>query len=430
MSTSTAAARTASHAACPEGRAAALSRRTLLKGLGLGALAAAGTPAFAQAVYADTPGYDGDILIVLSLRGGMDGLSTVAPVGDPDYARLRPTIAVPASKAVPTGDRMFGLHPALAPLQPLWNAGLFGAVHAVGTPDQSRSHFQATEELERAAPGSGLRTGWLNRVMGTRPTSGSPFESMQVGGGIPSPLLAGPDPVLAVKGLEGFTLAADWVGPRFAAAVAALHAGSPRPWAAAASSTLGAIGRTAEIVKADPAAADGAVYPASDLGRALRDVARLVKADAGLQSVALDMGDWDLHSGLGAAGGGEMADRLGDLAAALLAFATDIGAARLARTTLVTMSEFGRRVAENGSGGADHGHGNAVLLLGGGIVGGKVHGQWPGLTEASLDHGDLAGTTDYRDVLADVLRHRCGMSDLSSVFPGYTPRPLGISRPR
>jgi uncharacterized protein (DUF1501 family) len=414
----------------PEGRAAALSRRTLLKGLGLGALAAAGTPAFAQAVYADTPGYDGDILIVLSLRGGMDGLSAVAPVGDPDYARLRPTIAVPASKAVPTGDRMFGLHPALAPLQPLWDAGLFGAVHAVGTPDQSRSHFQATEELERAAPGSGLRTGWLNRVMGTRPTSGSPFESMQAGKGIPSPLLGGPDPVLAVKSLEGFTLAADWTGPRFAAAVAALHAGSPRPWAAAASSTLAAVGRTAELAKADPAPAHGASYPATDLGRAMRDVARLVKADAGLQSVAVDMGDWDLHSGLGAAGGGEMADRLGDLAGALLAFATDIGAAMLARTTLVTMSEFGRRAAENGSGGADHGHGNAVLLLGGGIVGGKVHGRWPGLTDASLDHGDLAGTTDYRDVLADVLRHRCGMSDLSSVFPGYTPRALGISRSR
>src|SRR6476661_4952971 len=155
--------------------APSVSRRTLLKGLSVGATALAMGPISAQAAFAADANYDGDTLVVLSLRGGFDGLSAVAPVGDPDLTRLRPKIAVPASSALATGDRRFGLHPSLAPLMPLWNAGVLGAVHAVGTPDRSRSHFQATEELERAAPGSSLRTGWLNRVLGANGT-GTTFQ--------------------------------------------------------------------------------------------------------------------------------------------------------------------------------------------------------------------------------------------------------------
>jgi uncharacterized protein (DUF1501 family) len=415
---------------CPDQRTGGLSRRGFLTGLGLTGAAVAAGPVYASAVFAAAPAtYTGDTLVVLSLRGGLDGLSVVAPVGDPDYARLRPGIAVPVSTGLPTGDRRFALHPALAPLMPLWDAGAFGAVHAVGTPDASRSHFQAQEELERAAPGSSIRTGWLDRVMGQRPLSGSPFQTVQMGSGSPKPLLAGPAPELAARSLKDFTLAGSWAGPRFAAATAALHRGSTLPWARPALGTLGALDRTAAAVKADRGPAHGAVYPKGELGNALRDVALLIKAKVGLQAITLDMGNWDMHSGLGKAGTGWMANQLGSVAKALAAFATDIGPAALARTSLVTMSEFGRRAKENGSGGVDHGHGNVVLFLGGGLKGGVVHGQWPGLTDAALDRGDLAGTTDYRDVLAELLRERCGQRSLSGVFPGFTPRPLGITTP-
>ena len=417
---------------CPDAtRTAGLSRRGLLKALGVAAAAApfAGELVSARAAYA--AGYTGDVLVVLSLRGGMDGLSLVAPVGDPDYARLRPTIGVPAATAVPTGDRRFALHPALAPLKPLWDAGRLGAVHAVGSPDGSRSHFQATEELERSAPGTSVRTGWLDRVLGTRGT-GTVFSAVQLGSGSPAQLLAGPSPELATRSLAGFRLSqADWVGPRMATALAALHEGVASPAVPAARTTFAALQATAAVVAADPAPQNGAVYPDSELGRGLRDTARLVRQGDGLQSVCLDVGDWDMHSGLGDAGGGWMAAKADDLARSLAAFAQDLGTL-LDRVCLMTMSEFGRRAGQNGSGGVDHGFGNAVLLLGGGVVGGRVHGSWPGLSDAALDHGDLAGTTDYRSLLAELLVARTGLpaAALPQVFPGFTPAVLGVARPR
>ena len=406
-----------------------LSRRTLLKGLGAAALAAPLASPLLSARTAYAAGYTGDVLVVLSLRGGMDGLSLVAPVGDPDYARLRPTIGVPVGSGLPTGDRRFALHPGLAPLKPLWDRGLVGAVHAVGSPDGSRSHFKATEELERSAPGTSVRTGWLDRVLGTRAT-GTVFQSVQLGSGSPHQLLAGPSRDLATRSLEDFTLwQADWVGPRMTTALAALHQGVDSPAVPAARTTLDALAATAAVVQAVPAPQNGAVYPDSEVGRALADVARLVRAGDGLQTACLDLGDWDMHSGLGKAGTGWMADKAADLASSLAAFATDLGPL-LDRVCLMTMSEFGRRAAENGSGGVDHGYGNAVLLMGGGVVGGRVHGAWPGLTSAALDHGDLAGTTDYRSLLAELLVKRTGLasSSLAQVFPGFTPQPIGIAR--
>jgi len=412
--------------ACPEGVTA--SRRTFLKGLGLVAGAVAGGPMLgARVSYAADPAYAGDVLVVLSLRGAADGMSIVAPVGDPDYARLRPTIAVPAATGLPTGDRRFALHPALAPLLPLWKAGTLGAIHAVGTPDGSRSHFQATEELERAAPGSSIRTGWLDRVTGTRPGAGV-LSTVQVGSGSPGSLLAGPNPELAAGSLKDFSLySAEWVGPRLATALSALHAADTGPAGAAARTTLAAVGRVGGIVAADPAPHNGAVYPKGELGEALADTARLVRAEAGLRSVCLDLGDWDMHTDLGRAGTGRMAEHAGGLAQALAAFAKDLGSA-LGRVTVVTISEFGRRAAENGSGGLDHGHGNVMLVMGGGTAGGRVHGRWPGLSPAALDHGDLAGTTDYRNVLGELLVKRCGVpqASLGQVFPGLTPSFPGV----
>ena len=410
---------------CPEQRG--LSRRGLLKGLGVAAAAAALPATSLRAAYA--AGYTGDVLVVLSLRGGMDGLSLVAPVGDPDYARLRPTIGVTAATGIPTGDRLFALHPGLAAVRPLWDAGLLGAVHAVGSPDGSRSHFSATEELERSAPGTSIRTGWLDRVLGTRGT-GTVFQAVHVGSGSPPPMLGGPAPELAMRGLAQFTLSqADWVGPRMATALAALHTGVDSPAVPAARATLAALRATADVRAATPAPLHGAVYPASEVGRALQDVARLIRAGDGLQAATVDLGDWDMHADLGRPDGGWMHDKATELAAALASFAQDLGPL-LARTTLVTMSEFGRRAAENGSGGVDHGYGNAVLLLGGGIVGGRVHGRWPGLSSAALDHGDLAGTTDYRSVLGELLVARTGLSTaaLPTVFPGHTVTRLGLAR--
>jgi uncharacterized protein (DUF1501 family) len=412
---------------CTEG--ARLSRRSFLKGLGVAAGAAAGSSLLSSRVaYAADGTTTGDVLVVLSLRGGIDGLSLIAPVGDPDYARLRPSIAVPGASALPTGDRLFGLHPAMAPLKPLWDAGVLGAVHAVGSPDGSRSHFRATEELERAAPGTTIRTGWLDRMTGASAT-GAVLETVQLGSGTPTSMLLGPNPEIATRSLGQFKLSqSDWVGPRMATALRSLHEGVTGPTVDAARSTLAAL----DAVGAVHAAAgplNGAVYPDTDLGRALADTATLVRHGNGLRSVCLDFGDWDMHAGLGRDGTGWMARQVGDLSAALAAFALDLGTL-LNRVSLVTLSEFGRRAAENGSGGTDHGFGNAMLLMGGGLVGGKVHGTWPGLTAAALDAGDLAGTTDYRDVLSEILTRRCHLpaAGLADVFPGHRPAPLALAR--
>lgn len=404
---------------CPE-----LSRRTLLKAAGLTAVASAVSVRTAYAAE-----HTGDVLVVVSLRGGMDGLSLIAPVGDPDYARLRPTIAVPASTALPTGDRVFALHPALAPLLPLWTAGTLGAVHAVGSPDGSRSHFSATEELERAAPGTTLRTGWLDRVLGATGT-GAVFQAASLGSGTPGQLLAGPSPELATSSLKRFTLSgSEWVGPRMTTALRALHTGVDSPQVPAARLTLDAVGAAAAIVAADGTPRGGASYPATGLGRALADVARLVRAGQGLQAACVDLGDWDMHSGLGRDGTGWMADQAAELAVCLAAFAADLGP-DLGRVCLVTLSEFGRRAAENGSGGVDHGFGNCMLVMGGGVVGGRVHGSWPGLSPAALDHGDLAGTTDFRSVIGELLVRRSGVPEaaLAQVFPGFRPTFLGLAR--
>ncbi len=407
-----------------------VSRRCFLQGLGVVAGATVAAPLLSvRASYAATPAYDGAVLVVLSLRGGFDGLSAVAPVGDPDYALARPTIAIPVSRALATGDRRFGLHPALAPLKPLWDAGTMAAVHAVDTPDLSRSHFEATATLERAAPGTSIRTGWLDRVMGAA-GAGSPFQAVQLGDTAATGLLAGPEPVLAAQSLKGFALeGTSWLGTRFTDTLKALHEGVSSPAIAPAQLTLGALDTAATLVANDKQPRNGAVYPTGELGEAMADVARLVRGGAGLRAVSIDFGSWDMHTGLGAAGDGEMADHLGELAGALAAFAQDLGAL-FANVTVVTMSEFGRRLEENGSGGVDHGHGNAMLVLGGGLNGGQVHGTWPGLSAAALDDGDLAGTTDYRNLLAELLVKRQGMSSAaaSAIFPGFTPSAVGVFR--
>ncbi len=411
---------------------AGLSRRRFLQGVAAtGLLAGLSGPLLStRLAFADTgTAYTGDVLVVLSFRGGFDGLSAIVPAGDPGYVAARPNIAIPASQLLAAGS-MFGLHPALSPLLPYWQAGTFGAVHAVGQIDPSRSHFTSLEEMERAAPGTSLRTGWLDRTLGLRGL-GTTFQAAQLGSTLAAPSLAGPAPEIAMYDVDGFALDGEAsINARRIAALRTVYAAATPTLAAPAAIAMNALDTTAALKAAGYTPANGATYADNELAKALREVARLIKAGVGLQVACVDYGDWDMHSGLGApATGNWMYDQLTVVAGALAAFAQDLGAG-LDGVTLVTLSEFGRRVGENGSGGVDHGHGNAVLLLGGGVVGGQVHGPWPGLADTDLDQGDVRGVTDYRSVLGEILQARCGAGSLSGVFPGFTATPLGVVRPR
>ena len=406
-----------------------ISRRKLLAAGAAGVFAGLVGEQLATQLAFASPAYSGDVFVLLSLRGGFDGLSAVVPAGDPAYYAARPGISVPKSQLI-GGDAYFGLNPALAPLLPYWKSGTFGAVQAVGQPAPNRSHFSAMEELERAAPGTSVRTGWLDRMMGGLSADG-PFGAVSVGSAMPARVLAGPAPDLGLTAVDDFVLSGEDRTRPMAATMAALYAGAPQALAATTAMTTSALATTAELKAAGYTPANGAAYPDTELGKALKDVARLIKADVGLMSACVDSGDWDMHENLGtAAPGKRMYDHLKDLATALAAFAQDLGPAGMGRVTLVTISEFGRRVEQNGSGGLDHGYGNAMLVLGGGVRGGKVHGRWPGLADDKLVAGDLAVTSDYRAVIGEILRDRCGVPDVSAVFPGVNPSSLGLVKAR
>ena len=415
---------------CQEGaRQATITRRSLLKALGIGAAVAGVSPMMnMRAAFAADAGWTGDTIVILSLRGGFDGLSAVAPIGDPDYATNRPSIAVPASKAIQL-DSMFGMHPSLSSLQPLWASGNLAFVHAAGLPAPNRSHFSAMDELERAAPGTSARTGWLDRTIGLH-TAGGPFGAIQLGSTDIPESLAGPWPVLGMSSIDSFSLssAGDATSrARWATALNAFHNHAPAELADTAATTLSALDTAATLAAGTYTPGNGATYPNSDLGKALSDSAQLIKANVGTRVITIDQGDWDMHSGLGPVDYGWMHDNLNNLGDALAAFATDLGTA-MSSVTLVTISEFGRRVQENESGGVDHGWGNLMMVLGG-HVNTAVHGTWPTLADAALTDGDLTATTDYRAVLADVLVNRTGASasQIQEVFPNYNGTTLGVT---
>ncbi|WP_392541962.1 DUF1501 domain-containing protein [Oryzobacter telluris] len=411
-----------------------VSRRGFLAGAtGLGAAAA--TVAFASSAAAMTrltfadAGYSGDTLVVLSFRGGFDGLSAVAPVADPAYIAARPNIAVPQSRGLPLTSR-FALHPALAPLLPLYTAKKLAIVHAMGQPNPTRSHFTDMDEMERAAPGSSLRTGWLDRMIGATTTPGA-WAATSVGSSTTPRSLLGPSADLALRTVDSFQLNGAWDATettRWATALRALHAGSADQVGVPARTTLDALATAAALKTAGYTPANGAAYPSGGLGDSLRDTARLIKAGVGLRAVTIDSGNWDMHADLGRSDSGWMYRQLTEVGQALAAFMTDLGSTA-DKVTLVTLSEFGRRVAENGSGGVDHGYGNVSFVLGNGVNGGAVYGTWPGLTPAELQAGDLKVTTDYRSVLGEVLEKRCGLA-ATSVFPGAPTDRLGVFKPR
>ncbi|MEA2555307.1 MAG: hypothetical protein QOI60_638 [Actinomycetota bacterium] len=405
----------------------AISRRSFLKRSATAGVVAgiASQAMFTQLAFASAP-YDGDVLVILSMRGGMDGLNAIVPAGDPDYLNWRPNIGVQGSALIQL-DQTFAMHQALSPLKPLWDAGSFGVVHAVGQAQPNRSHFQAMEELERAAPGTSLRTGWLDRVLGLR-DEGTAFQAVQMGNDLPASMFLGPAPELALYSVDGFGMDAAWDAQQRAlwtAALRGVHTGAPDVLATPANAALDALSTAATLQELGYVPANGAVYPDTDLGHALTDVARLIKGDVGLQVAAVDYGDWDMHSDMGTPDTGWMHDQLTELSSALSAFSTDLGN-KLNDVTLVTLTEFGRRVEENGSGGVDHGFGQVVMMLGGGVHGGQVHGQWPGLAEADLLDGDLNGVNDYRLILAEVLEKRCRAGSVSDIFPGLSGDRLDI----
>ncbi len=405
-----------------------VSRRSVLAGMAAcGALTMVDPrPRYA---FAAEPTGGRDVLVVVFLRGGMDGLQAVVPYGDPAYATARPTLAIKQRDLVILDER-FGLHPKLAPLKPLWDARQLAIVPAVGNPAANRSHFDAQLAAERAAPAQ-VRSGWVGRHLSaaaagtdlTRAVTFGDRAAVAATGGFPTAAIGGELTDFEVWAWEGFHTQ---VGQTLRAL--ADSAGGP-----VAEGTRGAFAGIAALAGARATSeqpSGGATYPDGTFGRGLREAARIIRSGAPVEVVCLDLGDWDMHARQGGPfeEWGWMARKLTELAEGLAAFRTDLGEA-WARTSLVTMSEFGRRVAENSSGGSDHGSGGVMFVAGGGIRGG-LYGTWPGLSPSQLKDGDVAIGTDYRQVLAEVLTARVGGSSVSSVFPGLSPAPLGLAVPR
>ena len=429
---------------CPEGaRLAAdadLTRRGLLKGLGAvglttmfgsAAVTAVGPPAYAAPAGAARPvaaAANGNVVVVLSLSGGADMLSLVVPHGDPGYYAARPTIAVPRG-SLWGRDSFFGLHPALKPLQRWWDAKQLAVVTGTGQPAPNRSHFAALEELEDADPGDAVRTGWLNRSLGVLPGD-DPQQGVHVGSGMLPTSMAGPTPTLAVPELDATALNGPSGSHRRdrAAALRRMWGATDGPLGASARKALAVAADLKPVVGSRYVPQNGARYPATDLGDALKDAARLIRSGSGVRAVTVDHGSWDMHAQLGPVDDTRprsMRTMATGLADALSAFLTDLGPLVGSRVTVVTVSEFGRRVAENGSRGLDHGWGSAMLLIGAGVRGGRYVGRWPGLGAAALREGDLAVTTDYRSVLAELVTRRLGVSS-AAAFPGFQPESVGV----
>ena len=412
-------------------RAENLSRRRFLQGVTAAGAAGMTTSLFGDALrqtsFAATTG--GNVLVVISLRGGIDGLGVVVPHGDPAYSAGRPRIAVPRQSLL-AQDAMFGLHPRMKPLEWMFNQGELAAVHAVGMVRPNRSHFMAMEEVEDADPTSSVRRGWVNRMIGAD-SNASPTEAVHFTSPIVPTMLVGPAPTLSADRLERIVLAGSqgkWAGRR--------RKQLSTIWGPA-TGALGAAGRSAltTVDKVNPIVRTKYVpkfkyptdWPATGLSNALKDTAQLIKANVGTEVVSIDYGSWDLHSDYGTLDYGQMQSKIGGFAASLNAFMRDLGPLR-SRVTVVTISEFGRRVAENGNHGLDHGWGNMMLVAGGGVRGGRYYGNWPGLGPTKLVDGDLQVTTDYRDVLGEVVTRRFPGRSIAKVFPGLSHRPIGVMR--
>jgi uncharacterized protein (DUF1501 family) len=408
-----------------------LSRRVFLTHGGMALVSVGFAPSFLERTIDAAGTTRRKVLITIFQRGAVDGLNMIVPFGERDYYASRPSIAIPRP-GVEDGavdlDGFFGLHPRLAPLAPLWESRELAIVHACGSPDGTRSHFDAQDYMETATPGvKSTRDGWLNRYLHAREhANATPFRAVALSNQLPR-ALQGVEPALAIDRIGQFGIRDGNVGN--------LQASFESEYAAAADAVLNRTGSEAFdairlLRSADPAKyrpEQGAEYPRSAYGQALRQIAQLVKADVGLEIAFTEAGGWDTHVNQGSSAG-QLATRLDDFSRGIAALVRDLGD-RMADVVILTMSEFGRAVAENGNRGTDHGHGNAMMIIGGESVrGGRVYGDWPGLApEQRYEGRDLAVTTDFRGVFSEVVRGHLGVTDTTTIFPDFTPAtPLGF----
>ncbi len=384
-----------------------LTRRVFLSG------AACVAPLWLQSAAAAS-GTRRKILVAVFQRGAMDGLNAVIPYTDELYYKARPSIAIPKADVLDLGDGRFGLHPALAPLHQLWNRKQLAIVHAAGSPDLTRSHFDAQDYMESGTPGlKSTRDGWLNRALPPVGETKTPLRAVSMGPRL-ARTLRGANSAVAINSIRDFKVRDRGTKDE----LESMYSGTADATLAAPGRDMFEAVKLIEKLDRQPyTPAPGAKYPAgSAFGASLQQIARLVKADVGLEVAFADIGGWDTHNNEST----RLPALLTDFAGSLGAFAADLGD-RFEDVTIVTMSEFGRTVRENGSGGTDHGHANAMFVLSGStsLAGGKVHGRWPGLAPEQLHEGrDLAVATDFRAVLGEVVSCQLGVADVARVFPG------------
>jgi uncharacterized protein (DUF1501 family) len=405
------------------------TRRLFLKAGGVALFTLGAGPQFlARAAHAATGRRK--VLVTIFQRGAMDGLMAVSPV-DGSLSTLRPRLAMSAARSA--GDEAlldldvgFGLHPAFAPLLPLWKEKRLGIVHAVGSPDPTRSHFDAQDYMETGTPGrKGTPSGWLNRAVGLLGHEGSPFRAVALTPALPRSLY-GDEPSIAVTDLADFRVSP--AAPKAADGFEALYRQtSQKVLHDTADETFRAMDMLTPETIARYRPADGAEYPRTPLGQAMRQIALLIKSDVGLEVAFAESSGWDTHVQQGTVNG-TFARQARDLAQSIQAFWTDLGA-RQDDVLLTTMTEFGRTVKENGSGGTDHGHGSCLFVLGNRMDGGKVHGEFPGLSQSALFEGrDLPVTTDFRAVFCELAGKHLGIRDDAKLFPGWSGKRLPLLR--
>jgi uncharacterized protein (DUF1501 family) len=407
------------------------NRRVFLRNSALAMVGVGAAPVWLKrALYAaDAPSPRKKILVAIFQRGAADGLNVVVPHGERAYYDLRPTIAIPRPNggrdAAIDLDGFFGLHPSLGPLKPMFDAQHLAIVDAVGSPDPTRSHFDAQDYMESGTPGlKATDSGWMNRALPKVAGKESPVRALSLGPQV-ARTLRGPEPALALQSIAGFQVRNEEAARQFMD----MYESSKDPvLQAAGRETFEAAAMLQSIQKNPYTPANGANY-VGQFGNNLKQVAQLIKADVGVEMAFADIGNWDHHTDEVAqkTTEGRLANRLGEFGQSLAAFWQDMGA-RMEDVVVVTMSEFGRTARENGNRGTDHGHANCMFVMGGGVKGGKVYGRWPGLEREQLYEGrDLALTTDFRDVLGELVSHHMGNPSLKGVFPGYDPKFLGLT---
>jgi len=400
------------------------SRRVFLKGSALAIFGTGVIPSWlSRSVYAaETGNRRKKILVAIFQRGAVDGLNMVVPYGEQRYYDLRPSIAIPKPDGTPGAavdlDGFFGLHPSLTPLKSIFDAQHLAIVDAVGSPDPTRSHFDAQDYMESGTPGyKATSDGWLNRALLKASGPVSPVRAVSLGSNL-SRTLRGHNDAVAMNSLNDFQVR----DPKSAATFESMYESSlDTVLHGTGKETFSAVKIMQSVQKQAYTPANGAKYPNGRFGQSLLQVARLIKADVGLEVAFADIGGWDTHvNEVGQQPAlGQLANNLNDFGGSLAAFYQDLGD-RMQDVVVVTMSEFGRTAKENGNRGTDHGHANAMFVMGGDVRGGKVYGDWPGLADEQLyENRDLALTTDFRDVLGELVAKHLGNTNLKGVFPGY-----------